>query len=164
MAKNDKTNVARILDLKGISYQIQSFEIGDNHKSAEDVAISLGISPEKIFKTLVLKGDNQPYLVAVIPSAAHLNLKRLARVSGNKAVEMLPMKDLEHVTGYIRGGCSPVGMKKSFPTYIDELAMVEETIFVSAGRRGHLLLISVNDLSALINAAYADISDFESLG
>lgn len=161
MSRSDKTNVARILDSKGVDYQLFSFEINESLKSAEDVALFLGISPEELFKTLVLTGDKDPYLVAVIPSNAHLNLKKLAKASGNKSVAMLPMKDMLAVTGYVRGGCSPIGMKKEYPTYIDELAGIQESIVVSAGKREHLMRLSVNELTELVDAQLADLSDFD---
>lgn len=161
MSKSDKTNVARILDSKGINYRLINFEINENLKNAEDVALFLGILPEELYKTLVLTGDKDPYLVAVVPSDARLNLKKLARASGNKSVAMLPINDMHKVTGYVRGGCSPIGMKKEYPTYIDELAVLQKNIVISAGKREHLIAVPVEELMNLTGATAVDISDFE---
>ena len=118
MAKKiEKTNAARLLDKAGISYRLIPYEFDENDLAAHHVAESLGQDIAKVFKTLVLRGDRTGHIVCVIPGDCEVNLKSLAKVSGNKKVEMIPMKDLLAVTGYIRGGCSPVGMKKRFPTY-----------------------------------------------
>ena len=122
MGKELKTNACRILDKAKIPYEEREYPVDENDLSGVHVAEVLGVSPECIYKTLVLKGDKTGYLVMVIPVAEELDLKKCAKVSGNKKVEMIPMKDLQGITGYIRGGCSPVGMKKAFPTFIQEEA------------------------------------------
>lgn len=156
--KTIKTNALRLLEQKKISHQEQSFEIDDTqHLSAAAVAARLGIPTENIFKTLVAVGNKTGYLVAVIPSDQVLDLKKLAKVSGNKKVEMLPLKELEAVTGYIRGGCSPVGMKKQFPTYLHLSAEILEVIYVSAGKRGLQMSLNPRDLIKLIGGDFADI-------
>lgn len=153
-----KTNAARILDKLNISYELKTYEVdADEHKSAVDVASAIGIAPEKIYKTLVLKGQEDSYIVAVIPGNANLDLKKTAKACGNKSCEMLPMKDLQAVTGYIRGGCSPIGMKKQFPTYIDELSTLEETIVISAGKKGLQIVIHPDDLAKAIQLTFADL-------
>ena len=131
-----KTNAVRILESQNITFKLREYEVDENDLSAEHVAESLGISADKIYKTLILKGQKDPFLVAVIPGYAQLDFKKLAKASGNKNCEMLPLKDLLATTGYIRGGCSPIGMKKNFPTYIEEIASLENDIIISAGKRG----------------------------
>ena len=152
-----KTNAVRILDSQNIAYELREYEVDEEDLSAIHVAASIGIDAGKIYKTLVLKGQRDTYLVAVIPGNAQLDLKKLAKASGNKNCEMLPMKDLLAVTGYIRGGCSPVGMKKQFPTFIEEMATLEEKIVISAGKRGLQIIINPNDLALITNAQFADI-------
>ena len=121
------------------------------------MAAVIGVAPEKIYNTLVLKGQKDPFVVAVIPGNAQLDLKKIAKASGNKNCEMLPMKELLLVTGYIRGGCSPIGMKKIFPTYIEELSTLEEKIVISAGKRGLQIIIHPLDLSKAIEFTFADL-------
>ena len=153
---SSKTNAVRLLDTAGISYDLREYEVDEQDVSAEHVAETLGLSLETLYKTLVLKGNKDPYIVAVIPGNAHLDLKKIAKASGNKNCEMLPMKDLLSVTGYIRGGCSPIGMKKQFPTFIEEAAQLETHISVSAGKRGLQMVLNPVDLA---NIAHADWSD-----
>ena len=143
MAKKiEKTNAARLLDKAGIKYNLIPYEFDENDLAAQHVADSLGQDIARVFKTLVLHGDKTGHIVCVIPGNGEVDLKALAKVSGNKKVEMIAMKDLLAVTGYIRGGCSPVGMKKKFPTYIDESCLSHEEITVSSGQRGAQLLLN----------------------
>ena len=129
MAKKiEKTNAARLLDKAGISYTLIPYEVDENDLAAQHVADSLGQPIERVFKTLVLHGDRNGHLVCVIPGNLEVNLKAAAKASGNKKVEMIAMKDLLPVTGYIRGGCSPIGMKKKFPTLIEQSALDFEKI------------------------------------
>ena len=161
MAKKiDKTNVARLLDKAGIAYNLIPYEFDENDLAAQHVADSLGQDISRVFKTLVLHGDRTGYVVCVIPGNCEVNLKALAKVSGNKKVEMITMKDLLQVTGYIRGGCSPIGMKKRFPTYFHTTATDYETIYVSAGVRGLQIEIAPADLIAYVQAKTADVADF----
>ena len=141
-----KTNAARILDRNKIKYSIIEYEVDENDLSALGVGIKLGQEVDRIFKTLVLLGDKTGIIVACVPGDGELDLKSLAKLSGNKKVNMINMKDLQRTTGYIRGGCSPLGMKKIYPTYIDESALKFETIYVSAGIRGQQLEIAPGDL------------------
>lgn len=156
---SSKTNAVRILDQLHISYSLLTYEVSEEDLSAIHVAETAGIPLEQLYKTLVLKGSSDSYLVAVIPANAQLNLKKLAKVSGNKNCELIAMKDLLNITGYVRGGCSPIGMKKTFPTFIEEMATLEETISVSAGKRGLQILLNPKDLGTVINANFTDISD-----
>lgn len=152
-----KTNAVRLLDAANISYRLREYEVDEEDLSATHVAATLGIHPDTIYKTLVLKGNTDPYLVAVIPGNAQLDLKKLARVSGNKNCEMLPAKDLLSITGYIRGGCSPMGMKKTFPTFIEEAVQLESAISISAGKRGLQIILTPSDLIAVTEATLADL-------
>lgn len=152
-----KTNAVRILESQNIAFELREYEVDENDLSAEHVAESLGISAEKIYKTLILKGQKDAFLVAVIPGDAQLDFKKLAKASGNKTCEMLPLKDLLATTGYIRGGCSPIGMKKNFPTYIEEIATLEDEIIISAGKRGLQIILNPNDLQIVTEASFADL-------
>jgi Cys-tRNA(Pro)/Cys-tRNA(Cys) deacylase len=158
MAKKiEKTNAARLLDKAGLQYNLIPYEVDENDLAAQHVADSLGQDISKVFKTLVLHGDKTGHIVAVIPGNMEVDLKALAKVSGNKKVEMIAMKDLLQVTGYIRGGCSPVGMKKRFPTYFHTTALDQDVIYVSAGVRGLQIEISPQDLINFVEAKIADV-------
>ncbi|MGI8170407.1 Cys-tRNA(Pro) deacylase [Enterococcus lactis] len=152
-----KTNAIRMVEQKKIPYTEHEYEWDENHLSASSVAEQLPENQSRIFKTLVAVGNVTGPLVAVIPGEAELNLKKLAKVSGNKKVEMLHLKDLEATTGYIRGGCSPIGMKKLFPTYLDQIAENYDQIIVSAGRRGLQMELAPQDICALTSGQFADI-------
>ena len=155
MAKKiEKTNAARLLDKAGIRYSLIPYEFDENDLAAQHVADSLGQDIARVFKTLVLHGDRSGHVVCVIPGNGEVDLKALAKVSGNKKVEMIAMKDLLQVTGYIRGGCSPVGMKKSFPTYFHSTCLDHDFIYVSAGQRGLQIKLAPQDL---IREARAEI-------
>lgn len=144
--KIDKTNAARLLDKEGVEYKLIPYEVDESDLSAVHVAYQLKEPVEQLFKTLVLKGDKSGYFVCIIPGDKELNLKIAARVSGNKSCDMIPMKDLLNVTGYIRGACSPIGMKKVYPSYIDESALNFDFIYISAGKRGLQIQIDPNKL------------------
>lgn len=152
--KINKTNAARLLDKAKISYELIPYEVDENDLSAVHVAASLGENIDQVFKTLVLHGDKTGYFVCVIPGDKELNLKLAAKVSGNKSCDMIPMKELLSVTGYIRGACSPVGMKKHFSTYIHETCLEFPYIYVSAGQRGLQIKI---DPKELINEVRAEV-------
>ncbi|MDF0480433.1 Cys-tRNA(Pro) deacylase [Vagococcus sp. PNs007] len=155
--KIQKTNAIRLLDQKKITYAEQEFAYSEDHVDAVTVAHTLGEEEDEIFKTLVTVGNKTGPVVAVIPGNKELDLKRLAKVSGNKKIEMLPLKDLEATTGYIRGGCSPVGMKKLYPTYFDSSALDHDKIHVSAGRRGLQMSVNPKELGELVRAKFEDI-------
>ena len=158
MAKKiEKTNAARLLDKAKLQYNLITYEVDENDLAAQHVADSLGQDIAKVFKTLVLHGDKTGHIVAVIPGNMEVDLKALAKVSGNKKVEMIAMKDLLQVTGYIRGGCSPIGMKKRFPTYFHTTALDQDVIYVSAGVRGLQIEITPQDLICFVQAKIADI-------
>ena len=147
-----KTNVARLLDAAGISYELVPYSFTEDDLSARHVAAELGEDIDQVFKTLVLRGDRTGFFVCVIPGDFEVDLKLAARISGNKSCEMLHVRELLPVTGYIRGGCSPIGMKKPFPTFIHESALLYDHIYVSAGVRGLQLRISPQDLISYISA------------
>jgi len=150
--KISKTNAARLLDQAKISYQLIPYEVDESDLSAVHVAADLGENVEQVFKTLVLHGDKTGYFVCIIPGDKELNLKIAAKVSGNKNCEMIHMKDLLSITGYIRGACSPLGMKKRFPTYIHETCLDFDHIYVSAGQRGLQIQINPQDLIKISGA------------
>ena len=156
--KPEKTNAARLLDKAKLKYDLIPYEFDENDLAAQHVADSLGQDIAKVFKTLVLHGDKTGYIVCVIPGDKEVDLKALAKVSGNKKVEMIPMKDLLQVTGYIRGGCSPIGMKKRFPTYFHTTALEHDVIYVSAGVRGLQVQINPSDLVRFVQAVLADVA------
>lgn len=140
--KTEKTNAARLLDAAGIEYELVPYSYSEEDLSAESVAAELSEPIEQVFKTLVLRGDKTKEFVCVIPGDMEMDLKVAAKISGNKNCEMLHVKDLLPTTGYIRGGCSPIGMKKPFPTFIHESALLYDYIYISAGKRG--LQIKIN--------------------
>ena len=148
-----KTNAARLLSAAGISYELVPYEVDENNLAADHVATSLGEDLDQVFKTLVLRGDRSGLFVCVMPGSLEVDLKVAARISGNKNCEMLPLKELLPSTGYIRGGCSPIGMKKPLPTFIHESALLYPFIFVSAGIRGLQLKIAPQDLIDYIGAS-----------
>ncbi len=156
--KTEKTNAARLLDKAGIAYKLIPYEFDENDLAAQHVADSLGQDIARVFKTLVLHGDRSGHLVCVVPGDMEVDLKALAKASGNKKVEMIAMKDLLAVTGYIRGGCSPIGMKKRFPTYFHSTASDFETIYVSAGVRGLQIEIAPGDLISFVGGTLADVA------
>lgn len=161
MAKKiDKTNAARLLDKAGIAYRLIPYEFDENDLAAQHVAESLNQPIEQVFKTLVLHGDRTGHIVCVVPGNGEVDLKALAKVSGNKKVEMILMKDLLGVTGYIRGGCSPIGMKKRFPTYMHSSATDFNVIYISAGVRGLQIEIAPSDLISFTGAVLADVAAF----
>lgn len=155
--KKEKTNVMRLLDTAGISYRSMEYEVDEQDLSGVHVAAQLGQDPDSCFKTLVLKGEKTGYLVCCIPVAEELDLKKAAKAAGDKKVEMLPMKELLPVTGYIRGGCSPIGMKKKFPTYIEETAVLFDEIAVSGGMRGTQILLSPEKLCAYVDGTFCSL-------
>ena len=142
----EKTNAARLLDAAGIKYELVPYEVDEENLAADHVAGQLGENIEQVFKTLVLRGDRNGFFVCVIPGNFEVDLKLAAKLSGNKNCEMLHVKELLPTTGYIRGGCSPIGMKKKFPTFIHESCLLYDYIYVSAGVRGHQLKIAPQDL------------------
>jgi Cys-tRNA(Pro)/Cys-tRNA(Cys) deacylase len=152
-----KTNAIRILESHKIKFETVFYEVDENDLSGETVALKIGVDAETVFKTLVCMGDKIGHVVFCLPVTEELNFKKAATVSGNKKVEMIKLKDLLPLTGYIRGGCSPIGMKKLFPTYIDETAQLFHNIHVSAGVRGMQMKLSSDDLLKIVDGSYADL-------
>lgn len=157
MPKIQKTNAARLLDRAKIPYELIPYEVDENDLAAQHVADSLGEDINRVFKTLVLHGEKTGYFVCVIPGNCEVDLKKAAAVAGAKKADLIPMKELLPLTGYIRGGCSPVGMKKPFPTFFHSTATDFDTIFVSAGVRGLQLKIEPRALIDYVGATTADI-------
>ena len=153
-----KTNAVRLLEAAGIKFELGEYEVDEDDLSGVHAAQVLGMPPEQMFKTLVARGDRNGIAVFCIPVAEELDLKRAAAASGNKNVEMVHVRELLSLTGYIRGGCSPVGMKKCYPTYIDETCVLFDQIAVSAGRRGLQLLIAPDDLCTFTGAKQAALT------
>lgn len=152
MGKIEKTNAARLLDKAGITYELIPYEVNETNLAADHVAEELGENIEQVFKTLVLRGDKSGLFVCVIPGNFEVDLKVAAKISGNKNCEMLHLKELLPNTGYIRGGCSPIGMKKPYPTYIHESALLYDHIYISAGIRGLQFKIAPEDLISYTGA------------
>lgn len=154
----DKTNAARILDRLGIKYDLVEYVVDPENLAADHVASELGEPIEQVFKTLVLRGDKNGIFVCVIAGNREVDLKKAAKASGNKKAEMIAMKELLPLTGYIRGGCTSIGMKKHYPTFISEDALDFPFIYVSAGRRGLQIKIAPEDLIRAAEASTADIA------
>ena len=152
-----KTNAIRILESKNISHSIIEYKSNEEEINAVSVANKIGALPETVFKTLVARNDRNEIIVFVIPGNFELNLKKAAKVSGSKSVEMIKVKELQPLTGYIRGGCSPIGMKKLFRTFIDETAQLYDNIYCSAGMRGMQVNLSPIDLASLVDAEFVDL-------
>jgi len=152
----EKTNVIRLLEAANLPFEILHYEV-DEDLSAIHAAEKLGLDPDQVFKTIVLSGERMGHFVCVIPGSCEIDLKKAAKALGDKSCSLLPLKELEPLTGYVRGGCSPIGMKKRFPTFLDETAFLFEKISVSAGRRGMQALISPRLLLDIVEAATADL-------
>lgn len=146
MAKKFKTNALRMLDKAKIKYEIKEYEYDEDHLSGHHIIDQVDLQANQIFKTLVLHDNNKQYLVCCIPVLEEIDLKKLAKLAGRKNVEMIHQKDLLNVTGYIRGGCSPVGMKKQFPTFIDESIFNVDKVAFSAGKRGYQMVVDTKDI------------------
>ena len=155
--KTKKTNAARLLDQLKIAYELLPYEVDEEHLGAEHTAEVLGEPIERIFKTLVLRGDKTGLFVCVIPGAEVVDLKKAAKVTGNKKVEMIHVKELLPLTGYIRGGCSPIGMKKPLPTWFHQTLTYYDTVFCSAGQRGLQFRIAPQDLLCASHGTLADL-------
>lgn len=157
MAKQKKTNAARILDEKKIEYKLIEYTVDEEHLDAVHVAAEVGLPAAQVFKTLVVRGDKTGPVFAVIPGDGELDLKALAKVSGNKRAELVHLKEVLPLTGYIRGGCSPLGAKKNYPVYLDETCVLWDAIAISAGQRGMQLFLKPDDLIEATGAVVANI-------
>lgn len=158
MKKIAKTNAARLLDRAHVKYELIPYPVDENELGAQHIIDILGEEAGRVFKTLVLQGDKTGHFVCVIPGLEEVDLKKAAKVSGNKKCDLIHMKELLPTTGYIRGGCSPVGMKKPFPTYFDRSCTDYDYIYVSAGQRGLQLKINPSDLINYVGASTADLT------
>ena len=152
-----KTNAVRLVEQAGIPCQEVFYDFDENDLSGNHAAKAIGMPPEQVFKTLVARGERTGINIFCIPVCCELNLKKAARAAGDKNMELVPMKELLSLTGYIRGGCSPVGMKKKYPTFFDETAVLYDIIALSAGARGHQMLVPPDDIVRLTNSTYSDI-------
>ena len=157
MANPVKTNAIRLLESGGIAFTAYEYDIADGEIDAQSIARKLGVEPDRVFKTLVAENPDKEHFVFVVPAAGSLNLKKAAKTAQAKSIAMIKQKELLPLTGYIHGGCSPIGMKKLFPTFIDETAILFEKIFVSGGKVGLNLEISPEDLAGFVNADFADL-------
>jgi Cys-tRNA(Pro)/Cys-tRNA(Cys) deacylase len=153
-----KTNAIRIIESLDIKYDTATYDPGDEHVDAATVAHEIGVSPEIVFKTLVTHDDKNNVIVFCLPGSAELNLKKAAHAAGAKNIELSNLKDLFNLTGYVRGGCSPLGMKKKYPVYIDETAELHDRIYVNAGARGIQMILSPYDLAKACEGKFADIT------
>lgn len=153
-----KTNAARLLDSLGIPYQLREYDVDPNDLSAETVAAKVGMPPEQVFKTLVVRGDRNGIALAVIPGDCEVDAKALARLTGDRKVEMVPLKDVQPLTGQIRGGVTAIGQNRGYPVYIEELAQVFDVIAISAGVRGTQIVLSPADYMRAVEAKAGSIS------
>ncbi len=158
MAKQSKTNASRLLEAAGLEFRLVPYTVDPDNLAADHVAAELGEDINCVFKTLVLKGERTGYFVCVVPSNREVDLKKAAKAAGDKKADLIPMKELLPVTGYIRGGCSPVGMKKAFPTFFHSTALDHDQIYVSAGVRGLQIEINPEALIKYVGATIADIA------
>jgi Cys-tRNA(Pro)/Cys-tRNA(Cys) deacylase len=153
-----KTNAMRQLDALGIAYEVRTYEVDPEDLSAENVAAKIGLPAEQTFKTLVVRGDRNGVCLAVIPGSAALDLKQLARVTGDRKVDTVHLKEVQPLTGYIRGGVTALACKREYPVWVDEFALVYDVISVSAGVRGEQILLAPNDYARAVNAQFAPIA------
>lgn len=153
-----KTNAVRLLERAGVHFGLHEYPVDEEHLEAQHVADELGQDINRVFKTIVLKGERTGHFVCVVPGNSEIDLKKAARAAGDKKADLIHVKELLGLTGYIRGGCSPVGMKKEFPTYIDETAMLFDAIAVSGGMRGVQLIINPDQLLGFVKGEYVDLT------
>lgn len=154
----EKTNAIRILEKSGIHFETREYEVDPDNLAADHVAEQLGEAIESVYKTLVLRGDKNGIFVCIIAADKEVDLKKAAKISGNKKAEMIGVKELQPLTGYIRGGCTAIGMKKKYPVYLSDLALNQNYIFVSAGKRGMQIKLKPEDLKTAAEAVVADIT------
>lgn len=153
-----KTNAMRILESLGIPYEIRTYEWDEEHLDAVHASEAAGLDPEQVFKTIVMKNARNEVYVFCLPAQFSVSLKKARAVTGSKDIDLIKMTELQPLTGYIRGGCSPLGMKKHYPTFIEELALLQDYIYVSAGQRGIQLKVSPQDLAKAADAQFADFT------
>jgi Cys-tRNA(Pro)/Cys-tRNA(Cys) deacylase len=153
-----KTNAMRVLDQLGIKYDVREYDVDPNDLTAETVAAKVGLPPEQVFKTLAVEGDRTGICLAVIPGNTELDFKALARVTGDRKIDMIPLKDVQSVTGYIRGGVTALACKKDYPVYVDETAELWDVISISAGQRGIQIFVSPAEYIRAVDAKLGDIA------
>lgn len=158
MKSRIRTNALRLAECAGLAYEAMEYDISDGAIDGLSVARKLGRPPEEVFKTLVAEAPGHEHFVFIVPAAAELDLKKAAAAAGRKSIELIPLRELLPLTGYVHGGCSPLGMKKSFPTFIDETAVLYDTILVSGGKVGLNIAVAPEKLAAVIGAEFADIA------
>ena len=158
MASNIKTNAVRLLENANIAFTAHEYDVSDGEIDAQSIARKLGVEGDQVFKTLVAETPDKAHFVFIVPAVASLNLKKAAKAAGAKSIAMIKQKELLPLTGYIHGGCSPIGMKQLFPTFIDETAILFEKIFVSGGKVGLNLEIAPEDLAGFVPAEFADLA------
>ncbi len=152
-----KTNAIRLLDQAGVAYELRPYDVDEDDLSAEGVAIKLGLPPEQVFKTLITQADEADYLFALLPAGTELDVRLLARASGRKHVLVAALRDVHAITGYVRGGVSPLAAKKPYPVFIDETVQLWDVVSISAGRRGLQILVAPSDLIRITQATLADL-------
>jgi Cys-tRNA(Pro)/Cys-tRNA(Cys) deacylase len=153
-----KTNAMRILESMGIEYEVLSYDWDEEHLDAVHASQTVGLLPQQVFKTIVMRDDSKNVFVFCLPADFSVSLKKARAITGSKDIDLIKLTELQDLTGYVRGGCSPLGMKKHYPTFIEELAQLEEYIFVSAGQRGLQLKLRPEDLVRAANATFADFT------
>lgn len=153
-----KTNAARVLDGLGIAYDLRAYDAGDEHLHAAEVAARIGLPPEQVFKTLVARGDRGGVYLALVPGDEKLDLKALARAAGDRRIELVPLRDVTPLTGYVRGGVTALACKKDYPVFIDETAQLFDEISVSAGQRGLQILLRPDDYVRAVRGRYAPLA------
>ena len=158
MAAQTKTNAIRLLENSALDFKVHEYDISDGEIDAQSIARKLGVSGDQVFKTLVAESPEREYFVFIVPAVGTLNLKKAARTAGVKSIAMIKQKELLPLTGYIHGGCSPIGMKKLFPTFVDETAILFEKIFVSGGKVGLNIEIAPEDLAGFVPAEFSDLT------
>ena len=158
MAEPVKTNAVRTLEKAGVRFELRGYEVDPEDLSAEGVAAKIGMPQEEVFKTLVVKGDRQGVCLAVIPGNREVDLKALARLTGDRKMELAPLKEVQGLTGYIRGGVTALAGRKNYPVYLDESAILFERISISAGLRGTQILLNPEDYARVTSAVLGDIS------
>jgi Cys-tRNA(Pro)/Cys-tRNA(Cys) deacylase len=154
----EKTNAMRVLEAEGIAFDVRAYSINEEDLSAESAAEALGMAPEQVFKTLVVQGDRSGPMLALLPAGTEVDFKRLARATGDKKVEMVPLGEVQGLTGYVRGAVTPLAIHRRYPIYIDETVMLWQKIGISAGAKGLELLLAPEDLLQVIGAKTADIA------
>jgi len=155
---SEKTNAMRLLEAEGIAFEVRSYDIDEEDLSAESAAAALNMAPEQVFKTLVIHGDRSGPMLVLLPAGTEIDLKRLANMTGDKKVEMVPLREIQDLTGYVRGAVTPLAIHRSYPVYIDETVILWSEVGISAGAKGLQILLAPQDLLRATGAQPADIA------